>query len=206
MIGVIARIFEALHLSPQALSASHVVEVAMGVVGVIATTYVVAEMAVVKPRRTDQPRDDFVNLLVRPLATLSCPPAERHAPSVEVLTHHQWVDHIVEFAGRCSLVRLAAKIPLVLKFRTALVGVNLHVPVIAVSAQILVVRLAAQFHELSRSRLDGKLRLVTRSIADELGVPRAGIREESLLLTCLNVVIALSDRDERHLLSIALRG
>ena len=75
MIYITREIFEALHFCSQTLAVTHVVGRAMFVLGVIATTDVIAEMAVVQPCRTGQPRYYLVNFRIAPLAAHTSPPA-----------------------------------------------------------------------------------------------------------------------------------
>ena len=206
VIDVVGGVLESLHLGPQSLASAHVVEVAVAVLGVVAATDVVAEVTVVEPRGADQPGDNLVNLLIRPLAALGCPPAERYAPAVEVLAHDQGVDHVAQRVGRRSFVDAVAQVPLVLDVRTVLVREDLGVGIVAVGAQILAVRLAAQFHELAGGLFDGELGLVERGIADEGGVPRAGNGQELVAIGGLYVVVALPVGYDGHLLRVALRG
>ncbi len=128
-------------------------------------------MAVVQARGTDQPRDNLVNLLVRPLATLACPPAQRHAPAVEPLAHHLRTHHVAGSIGRRRLAHVVAEVPQVLDVVALLVGIHLLMAVVAVSAQVLVVGLAAQLDKLSRGGLNGPQGLVGRRVGRERRVP-----------------------------------
>ena len=96
MVNIIEGILESFHLGPQPFAAPHVVGSAMTVQGIITSTDVVAEMIIVKTFRTDEPGDDLIYLLIVPLATLSCPPAQRYTPAIKVLSHHQRVDFIAQ--------------------------------------------------------------------------------------------------------------
>ena len=96
MVNIIEGILESFHLGPQPFAAPHVVGSAMAVEGIITSADVVAEMIIVKTFRTDEPGDDLIYLLVIPLATLSCPPAQRYAPAIEVLSDQQRVDFIAQ--------------------------------------------------------------------------------------------------------------
>ena len=205
MVFVAAEVLDALHLSTQALAAPHVVLVAVAVLGVVATTYVIAEVAVVQARGTDQPSDNLVNLFVRPLATLACPPAQRHAPAVEPLAHHLRTDHVAGRIGGRRLAYVVAEVPQVLDVVALLVGIHLLMAVVAVGAQVLVVGLAAQLDKFPRSGLNSPQCLVGRRVGRERRVPLPSKRQELLLAGHLNAVVALPDGRQRQLLRTALR-
>ena len=160
MVLIATEVLEALHLGTQALASTHVVKVAVAVLGVITTTDVITEVRIVKTRGTGEPLDDLGDFRVRPLSALSCPPAERHAPAIEMLAHQLRINHIGErISGRCG-VDLRTEIPQMLQVRAVLIGIDLLVSVVAVGTQVSVIRLAAQLHELAHTLLDGKLRLI----------------------------------------------
>ena len=78
--------------------------------------------------------------------------------------------------------------------------------IVAVSTQIFVVGLTAQLHKLTERLFYGKLGFVHRTIADEGGVPRTCDSQKLLFLANLYVVVALSVRNDGHLLRTPLRG
>ena len=184
----------------------HVVGVAVAVLGVVATTDVIAEVGVVQTRGADQPVHYLVNLLVAPLATLSCPPAERHAPAVEMLAHHLRGNHVAEGVGGRCLPDVVAEVPLVLHVRPALVGKHFLVGVVAVGAQVFAVGLAAQLHILPHALLDSPFGLVARGAGNELRVPLSGERQVFLLPCHLDGVVALFRGSHRHLLGAGFGG
>ena len=204
VVFVAAEVLEALHLGTQTLAAPHVVDFAVTVLGVVTAPDVVAEVAVVQPRGTDKPRHNLVDLGVCPLAALPCPPAERHAPAVEMLAHQLRTDHVAEgIAGR-GLPDVVAEVPQVLHVGSVLVGIHLLVGIVAVGAQVPVVGLAAQLDVLARSLLDSELGLGSRGGGNELRVPLAVEGEEQFLARGLDVVEPLSVGDDGH--RLRLRG
>ena len=160
VVLVATEALEAFHLSTQSLAPSHVVGLTVVVLRVIATTNVIAEMGIVKTRGTGQPFHNLGNLRVRPFSTLTSPPAERHAPSIEMLAHQLGVYHIAERVGGWCGIHLCAEVPQMLHVRTVLVRINLLVSVITVSTQVSVICLTAQFDKLAQTLLNGKLSLV----------------------------------------------
>ena len=101
MILVAREVLKALHLGAQSLAFAHVMKLAIAVLGVVASADVIAEMGVVETFGTDEPRDDFVHLLLVPFAALPCPPAKRHAPAVPMLRDLLGVDGVADsFHGR----------------------------------------------------------------------------------------------------------
>ena len=173
VVLVTAEILKSLHLGTQTLAVAHVMLGTMTVLWVVATTYIIAEVTVVKPCGADQPVDNLANLLVRPLATLPCPPAERHAPTIEMLAHQLRMNHILEGIGRRHGVDFLAKVPQVLHVCPVLVGIYFLVSIIAVGAQILVVGFAAQLHILAHGLFNSPLSLIGRCVGNEFGVPLA---------------------------------
>ena len=96
MVNIIQGILESFHLGPQPFSAPHMVGSAMTVQGIVTSADVITEMIIVKTFRTDEPGDDLIDLLIIPLAALSCPPTQRDTPAIEVLSHLQRVDLIAQ--------------------------------------------------------------------------------------------------------------
>ena len=94
MVFVVNRILKAFHLGTQTFTVTHVMGFAMTVQGIVTATNVIAEMVVVKTRRTYQPSNYLVDFLIRPITALASPPAERYAPAVEMLAHYLRTDNI----------------------------------------------------------------------------------------------------------------
>ena len=141
VVLVAREVLESLHLSTQPLAAGHVVLVAVLVLGVVTTAYVVTEMAVVQTRRTCQPRHDLVNLLVTPPAAHASPPAERNTPAVELLTYNGGEHRVRQGVSGHGAIHLVAEEPVVLHVRPVLVGIDLGVGIVAVGAQTLPIAL-----------------------------------------------------------------
>ena len=110
-VFTVRTVFETFHFRTQAFSASHVVRRAVPVLRVVSPADVVAENTVVQSVRADQPIHKFVYLLVAPLPAHVGPPAERDAPSLELLTGGGRVDDVDRGVGRRSLMHVGRKIP-----------------------------------------------------------------------------------------------
>ena len=100
MILIAREILETLHLSTKSLAPTHVMKVTMCVFRVITSTYIITEMAVVKTCRAGKPSHNLIYLLIIPFTALTCPPAERNAPSIELLTYNRREHSIGNGIGR----------------------------------------------------------------------------------------------------------
>ena len=197
-VVVVAReVLEALHLCAQALAIAHVVRRAVLVLRVVAAAYVIAEVLVVQSRGTRQPSHNLVNLLVGPLATLAGPPAERHAPSLELLSHQRGEHHIRERVDGYGAIHLLAEEPEVLHVGAVLVGEHLAAGIVAVGTQVLAVALAANADVCPLGLLEREPRIVGGRVGDERCVPCVQLRQIAVALLA-DVVVAIAVGHNRH--------
>ena len=80
-----AFVLESLHFGSQTFPLSHVVDVAVRPLGVVASTDVVAEDVPVQTVGTDHPVNELVDAFLVPFAAHIGPPAQAHAPSLHRL-------------------------------------------------------------------------------------------------------------------------
>ena len=207
VIGI-GRGLESLHFCTQSLASAHVVRVAVAVLGVVASTDIVAEDIVVQSCWACQPIHYLVYLRIVPGSTHACPPTERHAPSL-VLLAAVGRNHQVGFRqGRLLSVFLVAEIPVVLGIVAVLVAVDIRTAVVGIRTQISAIRFVAQAEHLRFVSVDGIECLVGGTVIFEVGVPTAiechvGFCAVGLFVH--NQIIAIAHRSQAEFHSFGTR-
>ena len=198
MIFVAAEVLEALHLCTQSFTLAHMVLRTVLIKRIIAATDVIAEDAVVQPRRADQPSYDFVYLVVIPLATHACPPAKRHAPTFKMLTNNRRIDKVSCRVCRQNRIGLVAKVPMMIYVFTALIGKDPLAGSDTIGAQVFAVGSALQSYQIARNLLYGVLGFARGRVVGENSVPIAFKGKESSPIARLYVIVTASNRHKCH--------